>query len=229
MAEYFLAPHVHFCCRGGAFVFLDLKQDDYTLINGNAATALQQLSSGGHLDNAQPELADALKELVDGGLLTTDRSAGKNIRSTQAELALEPLLDPEAMPRNRLRLSHFFHFLTACTAASARLKWGRLENTVKAVERRKARRSPQTHFDVNKARELTETFRTLRSLFPRNYLCLYDSLALLEFLARFDVYPTWVFGIKLEPWVAHCWVQQGQFVFNEGVEEAAGYTPIMTI
>jgi hypothetical protein len=229
MTEFFLAPHVHFCCRGGAFVFLDLKQDDYTLVNGRAAAALQQLSTQGHLNNAQPELADALEELVEGGLLTTDPNAGKSIRSTQAEIALEPLLDPEAFSSIHPRLTHLYHFIAACSIAAARLKWGHIENTVKSVERRKARRAPAAHFDVNKARELTAIFRTLRSLFPRDYLCLYDSLALLEFLARFDIYPTWVFGIRLEPWVAHCWVQQGKFVFNEEVEEAAGYTPIMTV
>jgi hypothetical protein len=229
MAEYFLAPHVHFCCRGDAFVFLDLKQDDYTLVNGNAATALQQLSLQGQLDNSRPELATAVKELLDGGLLTTDRSAGKNICSTRAELALEPLLDSETQMQPRLRISHLYRFIAACTIASARLRWGRLENTVRAVERRKASCSPDTQFDIDKARELTAAFRTLRSLFPRNYLCLYDSLALLEFLSRFEIYPTWVFGIKLEPWAAHCWVQHGQFVFNEGVEEAAAYTPIMAV
>lgn len=228
MAEYFLAPHVHFCCRGDAFVFLDLRQDDYTLVNGNAATALQQLLQG-QLDNSRPELAAALKELLDGGLLTTDRRAGKNIRSTRTELALEPLLDSEAQSPTSLRISHLYRFVVACTTASARLRWGRIEDTVKAVERRKARRSSHTQVDLNKARELTSAFRTLRALFPRNYLCLYDSLALLEFLARFDVHPTWVFGIKLEPWAAHCWVQHGQFVFNEGVEEAAAYTPIMAV
>lgn len=229
MADYFLAPHVHFCCRGDAFVFLDLKQDDYTLVNGNAATALKSLSLTGQLDESRPDLADALQELLAGGLLTTDPSAGKDICSTRAQLALEPLLDPEAMPRTRLRVSHFYRFIAACTTASARLRWGRLEDTVKAVEGRKARRAPHTQFELDKARELTAAFQTLRSLFPRNYLCLYDSLALLNFLARFDVYPTWVFGIKLEPWSAHCWVQEADFVFNEGVEEAAGYTPIMAI
>lgn len=229
MAEYFLAPHVHFCCRGDAFVFLDLKQDDYTLVNGNAAAVLQQLSLQGQVDSSRPELAAALKELLDGGLLTTDRSAGKHICSTRAELALEPLLDAETPAPPRLRISHLYRFLAACTTASARLRWGRLEKTVKAVETRKSRRSPHTQFDMEQARELTAAFRSLRSLFPRNYLCLYDSLALLEFLARFDIYPTWMFGIKLEPWAAHCWVQQGQFVFNEGVEEAAAYTPIMAI
>lgn len=242
MAEYFLPAHVHFCCRGDALVFLDLKQDDYTLINGPAAAALKALfpsataqapSSETHAGSSSPVLSDeqenALKELLAGGLLITDPSKGRSIRATQADVAMEQLLDPEAMPQMRLGVTHVWRFIAACTAAAARLRWSRIEDTVKAVEARKARYNPNGEFDIDAVRELTATFLSLRALFPRDHLCLYDSLSLLEFLARYRIFPTWVFGVRLEPWLAHCWVQQGQFIFNEDVETAAGFTPIMTI
>ena len=228
MAEYFLPHHVHFCCRGNDFVFLDLRQDDYTLVNGVAAAALRDLSFAEQAVQ-KPESVDALKELLNGGLLITDQSNAKRLCSTKTELAMESLIDPEAMPRARLGVLQLWRFIAACTAAATRLRWGRLESTVKSVERRKNRHYSTKSFDMDRARELTAVFQTLRSFFPRDYLCLYDSLALLEFLARHQVFPTWIFGVKLEPWAAHCWVQEGQCVFNEGVEEAAGYTPIMAI
>lgn len=229
MAEYFLPLHVHFCQRGDDLVFLDLKQDDYTLINGASAAALKAVTANGRLDESGPEAAAALKEMLAGGLLVTDSSRGKNIRPTQAEVAMEPLIDPEAVPRPRLRVSHFFRFIAACTVAAARLRWQRIDETVKAVELRKARYNSNGTFDSDAARELTAVFQTLRALFPRDYLCMFDSLSLLEFLARHRIFPTWVFAVRLEPWGAHCWLQQGQFVFNEDVETAAGFTPIMTI
>lgn len=229
MREYFLPAHVHVCCRGDDFVFLDLKQDDYTLVQGAAAAALKAISLTGQVDGSQPEAADALKELLAGGLLISDRNKGRSVRVTQAELAMESLIDPEAMPQTRPSVSHVYRFIAACTVAAARLRWNRIEDTVKSVELRKQRYNSNSNFDMRAARELTAVFQTLRSLFPRNYLCLYDSLALLEFLARHRVFPTWVFGVRLEPWAAHCWVQEGQFVFNEDVETAAGYTPIMTV
>lgn len=229
MTEYFLPPHVHFCRRGNDFIFLDLKQDDYTLVDDKAAAALQALAPAGPMDESQPTAVDALQELLAGGLLSTDGNKGKEIRATRTELATEPLLDPEAAPRTRLTALHVYRFIAACTTAAIRLRCSRLEETVGAVELRKSRGNSRKRFDMDKARELTAVFQTLRALFPRNYLCLYDSLALLEFLARYHIHPTWVFGVRLEPWAAHCWVQQGQFVFNEGVEEAAGYTPIMAI
>jgi hypothetical protein len=226
MDDYFLPAHVHCCRRGDAFVFLDLKQDDYTLIAGPPAEALRALSDP---SSAAPpsSVEHVLAELVDGGLLTRDGRAGKAISVTRTELALEPLLDIES-PRPSARLLDYFNFFAACTTAAARLRWGALANTVEAVARRKVRHGNHP-IDIEHARHLTAVFHKLRKIFPANYLCLFDSLALIEFLARYDIYPTWVFGIKLDPWAAHCWIQQGQLTFNEGVEEAASYTPIMAI
>jgi len=31
------------------------------------------------------------------------------------------------------------------------------------------------------------------------------------------------------PFAAHCWVQYGDIVFNDRVEEVGGYTPIMVV
>ena len=178
--------------------------------------------------DAQLDGADALKELLEGGLLTTDRSVGKTVSATRTVLPTESLLDADEPPHVRLNLLHVCRFVAACSVAGARLRWQRIEDTIKAVEQRK-RSYAAADFDLKRACELTAAFQQLRSLFPRNYICLFDSLALLEFLARYRVFPTWVFGIKLEPWAAHCWVQAEGCAFNEDAERAAGYTPIMTL
>jgi hypothetical protein len=198
------------------------------MLNGHTATAFKQLLDR-QPTRSNAQIATELQELLDGGLLTTDPSAGKSLSAARVELALERLIDPEDATQSRPRAMHVARFIRACTTAAIRLRWGHIQRTVNAVANRKRRRASSTPFDVDKARELTASFQTLRSLFPRDYLCLFDSLALLEFLAGFDLYPTWVFGVRLEPWAAHCWVQEGQYIFNEGVEEAAFYTPIMTV
>jgi len=228
MDTYLLPMHVHLCRRGDEFVFLDLRQDDYTLVNGPAAAALRASLFGERDSNSNAIPATALQELLEGGLLTKSADAGKPLAVTDVEIATEALLDLETMPAARITLVRFCRFFAACLHAFVRLRWGRLENTIGAVSRRKARHAAD-RFDLARARELTATFYKLRALFPFNYLCLFDSLALIEFLARHRIYPTWVFGVKLAPWAAHCWIQHDSFVFNEGVEEAARYTPIMAI
>lgn len=226
MADLFLPPHVHFCYRGDAVVFLDLARDDYTFVGADGAAALRCLSS---LESSvtTPERRAAVNEMLDGGLLTTDRNTGRAITPANIALATQPLLDDEALPVRRVSAGQVWNFFVASTVAHARLKWGQLHRTIAHVERRKASRRPTTPIDIEHARELVAVFGRLRSLFPRRYLCLYDSLALIEFLARYAMFPSWIFAVRLEPWAAHCWVQEADYIFNEELEEAAGYTPVM--
>jgi hypothetical protein len=60
-------------------------------------------------------------------------------------------------------------------------------------------------------------------------VCLFDSLALIHFLAQYGLYPDWVFGVSADPFEAHCWVQAGQVVLNDTVERVSAFTPILTI
>lgn len=228
MSGYFLPSHVHFCQRGDACVFLDLKQDDYTLVNGPAAAALRALSSP--TSNTQPtrDFSDDLSELLQGGLLITQPHAGKLVAPTRIELAVEHLVDRETLQDHAVSVGQFMNFFAACAMARASLRWRKIEATVMSVARRKALHV-NSPFDLPRAQQLTAAFLKLRGFFPANYLCLFDSLALLNFLASYDVYATWVFGVRLEPFAAHCWVQHRHYVLNEEVEEAANYTPIMAI
>jgi hypothetical protein len=229
MDDVFLPPHVHCCRRGDAFVFLDLKQDEYTLIMGEAAATLADLTDNADSTASALRRLEPLQELIQAGLLTTDPTAGRIFTATRTTLAIQPLLDSDTTSRPKVKLSHVYNFIAACTTAAVRLRWSRIQNTVSAVAMRKAQDASQQRVDLDKARQLAAIFHGLRALFPFNYLCLFDSLALVEFMARHDVFPDWVFGVKLEPWGAHCWIQHQEFTFNESVEEAADYTPIMVI
>lgn len=230
MSGYFLPPHVHFCQRGDAFVFLDLKQDDYTLVNGAAATALQAVSSQQAGTSSLPEhdLKDALNELLKGGLLTTEGN-GRAIAPTHIDPAVDNLVDRETVLEATVSPWQLVNCLAACIKAKLDLRWRSIEATVMSVAQRKAMHASDRPFDTERARTLTAAFLKARGLFPANYLCLFDSLALLHFLAKFGVYPTWVFAVRLEPWAAHCWVQHQHYTFNEEAEQAVTYTPVMVI
>lgn len=224
--DVLLPSHVHCCRRGDAFVFLDLKQDEYTLIMGEAATALRELADDASTTLTR-ERPKPLQELIDAGLLTTDPN-GRKFGPTCETPAIQPLLDSET-PRPTIKFSHVYNFVAACITAAVRLRWSRIQKTVMHVAQRKAQHASRQRADMEESRQLTAIFHRLRLLFPSNYLCLFDSLALIEFLARYDVFPDWVFGVRLEPWGAHCWIQQRDFSFDDSTEEAADFTPIMVI
>jgi hypothetical protein len=105
------------------------------------------------------------------------------------------------------------------------------ERVIRRVKRRKELLGPKARpLDAKRARKLVEAFARYRVfLFSSKDECLYDSLALLEFLARYGIYPDWVFGVQTRPFAAHCWVQHGDVVFNDMVEHVRGYTPIMVV
>jgi hypothetical protein len=224
-----LPSHVYCCRRGDAFVFLDLKRDEYTLIVGDAAATLCEFTDDASSTTPAPTSLESLQELIQADLLTTDPEAGRKFTATCGALAMQPLLDAENTSRPATKLSHVYNFVAACTTAAVRLRWSRIQNTVSAVATRKAQRAPNQQIDIDKARQLTATFQRLRRLLPVNHLCLFDSLALIEFLARYDVFPDWVFGVTLEPWAAHCWIQHQDFAFDESAEETADFTPIMVV
>ena len=236
-SEYLLSRNVYFCGIRDHFVFLDLKNDEYSCINSEKSAVFASFVEGKPLDSqANSSTVDGqgpyavLAQLAASGILTTDEEMGKAVKPILQQPPVDLLFEPDDEQKVRIRPSHMWSFFIACTTASARLRWSTIEKTVKVIERRKNHSGKASRtLDLEKARRLVRTFIQLRSLFPANYLCLFDSLALVEFLARHGVFPTWVFGVQVEPWAAHCWVQQGSILFNDDIEEVSVYTPILAV
>jgi len=129
------------------------------------------------------------------------------------------------------RSGNWLTFFTASAFAKLALRTWPFERVIQRVKRRKELEGPSASpLDAERARKLVEAFARYRVfLFSSKDECLYDSLALLEFLARYGIYPDWVFGVQTRPFAAHCWVQHGDIVFNDTVEHVSGYTPIMVV
>jgi hypothetical protein len=122
-------------------------------------------------------------------------------------------------------------FFVASTFAKFALRTWPFERVIQRVRRRKHLMASKAGlFDIERARTLVEAFARYRVfLFSSKNECLHDSLALIEFLARYGIYPDWVFGVQTRPFAAHCWVQQADVVFNDTVEHVSGYTTIMVV
>ncbi len=226
---YFLPEHVHCCDQGDAFVFLDLRSDEYTLVNGECARALRALCSHAPTDSALEGSVEALNQMVEQRLLTTNPESSTPVAPTRAPEPLESLVDSPVQSCSSVSVRHLLRFVSACTMAAFRLRFWTLARTVRFVEERKKYSRQHRTSLLGDAHELARIFLRLRAFFPRNYLCLYDSLAMLEFLAPFGVHPSWVFAVTLRPWGAHCYVQDGPTLLNEELERALRYTPVMVI
>lgn len=240
MTEYFLPTHVYFCYQDDTVVFLDLESDEYTLIEGSEALAFRaifcdirdslsrQQDVSCNPDHRHDDTATVLNELIEDGLLTTATSNCKPVLPTATSAPMEHLVCADTAVVS-IQIAHAWNFVVACAVAALRLRLCHIATTVRAVQRRKAQRSDGKPFDFDKARQLVAVFKKLRHYFPADYLCLFDSLALIEFLARYDVFPDWIFAVRPGFWGAHCWIQQDTVAFNEDTEEAESYIPIMVV
>jgi hypothetical protein len=72
-------------------------------------------------------------------------------------------------------------------------------------------------------------FLKARRLVPFKRNCLLDSLSLLRWLGIHRSAVALLFGVKLDPFAAHCWVQAGTLVLNDRIETVAAFNPVRVI
>ncbi len=239
MTAYHFPGHVHYAFVQDAVIFLDLRADEYSLLTGENAWLFATLFS-------------PAPHALERELLIDWTAPEKNARARYAlvtELLNRDLLSPgaEAAPMNpadipppredflaasgdypsRSRLRDVGRFFAACLASTGRLRFMTLERTIRAVERRREARTSDRPLELSELHRLVALFRRMRPLYPKDALCLFDSLALLEFLAPYGCFPHWVFAVTLTPWSAHCWVQYADLCLNEDAERARQYTVIL--
>jgi len=239
MARYALADHVFVCLNGEHLVLLDLKEDRYWALEAAQTAGLGALIDGWPVgapagaqsaDSPSPETTAAIEVLLSRGLLAQSIPPGKPATPVTATLPMRDLIG-ETDVSSGPHLGGWLTFFTASAFAKLALRTWPFERVIRRARRRKELRGPKASpLDVERARKLVEAFARYRVfLFSSKDECLYDSSALLEFLARYGIYPDWVFGVQTRPFAAHCWVQHGDIVFNDTVEHVRGFTPIMVV
>lgn len=72
-------------------------------------------------------------------------------------------------------------------------------------------------------------FMTARRLVPIKANCLLDSLALLRWLGPAKRFTLLVFGAKLSPFAAHCWLQADDLLLNDRLETVARFRPVRVV
>jgi Transglutaminase-like superfamily len=256
MARYGLANHVFVCTDEEYVVVLDLKQDRYFTLDAARTAALASILPGWPAPATTPASADssAGSELAaeSGGsssagmALAAEEAAGSLVQ--QGWLLELPAVSKEATPVRLpppetellaaaavesapIGARAVLTFVFASVFAKLALRFWPFERVIHRVARRKAAHPGASgSLDVARARQLVDVFGRLRVfLFSHREKCLHDSLAQLEFLARYGVFPSWVFGVRARPFVAHCWVQYEDIVFNDTIEHVGGYAPIMVV
>jgi hypothetical protein len=244
MARYGLARHIFVCRDEDYIVVLDLKQDRYFALEAAKTAPLGSVLSGwpgsAPTEAAAPPRAgvDAVAApLVRRGWLLEEPASGadppvdsKDATPVSAPRPETELVRPTDVIDTKLGLRAMVAFVVASVLAKFVLRFWRFERVIHRVAVRKARRASNQPLDPERARQLVDAFDRMRVfLFSSREECLHDSLAVVEFLALYGIFPTWVFGVRARPFVAHCWVQHTGLVFNDTVENVTTYVPIMLV
>src|SRR5262249_33308461 len=154
----------------------------------------------------------------------TDESRGKEARPLVTPPAQTALGDLEAAPgkdpfdrRPVITARHGVSFVIACLKARLPPRFRPIRPVVAPASARKAPLSrSRAELNLQSVREHVATYAHLRPLlFTAKDACLFDALALGNYLARYGIFATWVFGVQTGPFAAHCWLQHEGVVLND--------------
>lgn len=237
-AMYFLSKDCFVCKIGCYWIILSIGRDRYLCVaHADLASIGSHLHGWQDQDGLLPtslppgvDVNSTIESLISSGIITSNSSFGKSFYEPGYP-ALERQM--KAVEQTAAAKAAFFgavRFLLACVTADWQLRTQALSRTLARIERRRLRAEPFARMcDADCASKLVGAFKLLRPLYPRPYLCLFDSLALCEFLAGYRLFPQVVFGVVADPFQAHCWLQDGSTVVNDDTERVSRYKPILSV
>jgi Transglutaminase-like superfamily len=224
-------------------VLLDVKRDVYLGVSECEGHAIASHIHGWSDLLSEHSLAPGsdstpvLEEMISTGMLTSEAHVGKAAVRAPACIPADSSLSSEyseACPK--ISPSDALSFCKAVAIAAHLLRNGLEPAVNRVVQRRRLNDAldPSDDADVSHVIELirlrTDIFARLRPfLFTSRNNCLFEALAMSEFLADCGIYPRWIFGVTTDPFAAHCWLQQGNVAITDAVENTSRYTPIMVI
>jgi len=245
-----LAEHVRACEIEGQVILLDLKANRYTGVGRPTSLDLARRVSrwpATPADSAHgpcllraPEAtqcADATSNpvtarLLAKGLLTVDSSAPGSV-----DASWPAVVDPTASldlgdvgDRATVGVRRLGNFVNSAIRAAWWLRFHSLHSIVSTVRRHKEGQSGYSREALEHMVRHAIIYERLRPiLLTAHEKCLFDSLALISFLAADGLFPHWVIGVKTAPFGAHSWVQAGATVLNDQHEYVRAFTPILVV
>lgn len=205
-----LRAGVHAAMVGDALILLDLEKDDYLCLPGTGGAVTT--GEGGAL---QVEDAGVFGVLDAAGLLgSAPVMPGKPLPERPLVSVIhEPAGGPPTLPM-------WLDGLKAAFAVRKARKSAGVKDYLTLAGGPDGDRSPV------RVAEAARVFWRMAPWLPIEGECLVRSALLMRFLQQRGLGADWVFGVRLWPFTAHCWVQLDGICLNDDVERLTSYTPI---
>ncbi len=222
---YFLAPGISFALLGLDVVVMDLAADRYFRMGGGRASALRALGEVGN--EADPKNVEAL--LAAGVLTSGDGSSIEPVSAPQPSVSI--LERPSTWGAERKRVDSCRAAPGAIAAridAGCALKLMGLARTVSRWRNYRILRMPLAR-DEAKATRIARGYAARRRWLPLKRRCVPDSLALARCLWRQGVDADVYFGVRLNPFAAHAWVQADTVVLSDPLDSVVEFVPVFRL
>jgi hypothetical protein len=213
---YRMREGLAFCITGGRSIFLDIEADRYFGLKRDWDHAFQALVADG---SSGPQLAS----LVSAGILIEAEA------QTKLTVPVIPVASREMVVSARkpsLRLITKFVF--AQFQAAIALRTEALAKIMDGIDQGTSVRADATGAEPL-WEPLVAAFFASSPLRPRSGHCLSSSIAFMRVARSLGYKPQLILGVCAAPFSAHCWVQAGDHVLNDRVENIRSFEPIFAL
>lgn len=200
-----VAPGVHMTFADSRLVVLDVFRDRYFRVDRERTKALLRV--------VDTPAASSVWEVLRSRGLTHDRGRLDIENPWKLALGHKPM-----------QASHLVSVLGSCRWAATVLKRRSFSNVVRSVQ---TFRTANDHLE--RVLAAAQTFLVHRPLYPRDYACMFEALAMLRYLAVRGLSATWMFGVRGAPFSAHCWLERDGVVLNDDPDVVAAFKIVMGV
>lgn len=219
---YRLAPTLSYCCTEGQRIFLDTKRDRYFCLVSGLEASFERWATGQPL--SPPDLANVTKLAAERLLVET---SGPDVRPAARSSPDPPRISLFDRAVRADRLSVFTAY-ARFQWAGARLALFGLAASLVGLERhkRQMRRRPDAEAA---AQQVANAFRGAGLYATTRLHCLSHSIAVAHALLAQGAPALLVIGVRTRPFGAHAWVQLGELVVNDSIDNVRDFTPIRLV
>lgn len=218
-----LRPHLSWCVCGHRVVFLDLAEDRYFCLPMASGEAFIRLAQGVAGDGD----LQMLKPLVEMRLVVAAPKGTGIEPACSAEPAARDILDndfpAEAIPLGLLEM------FTAELRAGYALRRRSLLQIVEAQARTDGSPSAVLRNCDQRLREIATASHRMSLILRATNRCLVRALAVHQICRARGLRPKLLFGVRMDPFGGHAWVQVGDSVVVGDYEQVRLYTPILAV
>lgn len=210
-----------FWCRcADRTLFLDIERDRYFCLSAETAEAFHRWGARETLDEA------ALERLARCGILVP----GKIDAERRRIRVPSPCHDfgQDHVQNVKARVPDMLWAAFAQRRARITLRRKPLREIL-AVLRQRRQSSVSAEPDATESRRIGAAFSAIARLVRSADQCLPLALAAWELCDRRAINAALVFGVRVDPFAAHCWVQVADAVIVGDLEQVRMFTPILAV